>query len=295
MEKHRHHNLQVKEVFPGPPLRPYIRKYYLFDDERDGSLNGDHAFYALPNGLVEMLLLFDGKQVIVHQEGRAVGLSGFIAGIQELDQSVNMYYKLNDRHYSGIGILFTHDGVNKLLGCCLYELTNRIHGLQGILQGGADWLRDHVQNGGNADLRLKRLDDFFMCRLNASGIATQRIIPLLGALEQMNGPLSVDKTAAHLGLSYKTLYRMFTAGLGMSPKAYLKILRFDRACRMLDQYSNINETDIVHHCGYYDQAHFIHEFKKVMKVSPREYMRYSQGKAYFNRPFAIRQNVKGMV
>jgi AraC-like DNA-binding protein len=45
--------------------------------------------------------------------------------------------------------------------------------------------------------------------------------------------------------------------------------------------------DIIYHSGYYDQAHFIHDFKSIMKISPMEFFKQCKGKFYLTRPFYI--------
>jgi AraC-like DNA-binding protein len=103
----------------------------------------------------------------------------------------------------------------------------------------------------------------------------------------MTGLLSVGRLARELQMSYKSLYRLFVDEMGMSPKMYLKIVRFNRACYLLDYESKPNVNEIVYECGYHDQPHFIHEFKSIMKESPKHYLQPDRGKFYFDRPYAF--------
>lgn len=80
---------------------------------------------------------------------------------------------------------------------------------------------------------------------------------------------------------------MFIKHIGIGPKDYLKIIRFNHACKLMSTNSDIEWFDIIYSCGYYDQMHFIHEFKNVMKYTPSEFLRISQGKFYFNRPIIV--------
>jgi AraC-like DNA-binding protein len=75
--------------------------------------------------------------------------------------------------------------------------------------------------------------------------------------------------------------------MGMVPKDYLKIIRFSHACQLMGQYPHADWFDIVCECGYYDQMHFIHEFKSIMGCPPQKFLEQCKGQFYFLRPFII--------
>jgi AraC-like DNA-binding protein len=284
MEKDGFYKLHVREILPDVLLRPYIRKYYFFESERKMSR---FAFHALPNGYVEIFLLLDHHPIVLHQGHRSVETISFISGIMELERALEIQFEHPGNTFRGIWILLTPVGVNRLLGSSLKALTNKTLDLKDYWPEAARWLRKHVQSNGSDPVILQNLDHYFRQRLKSFAGYSQGLIAFLNQIEQMSGCLSVTKLAREIGVPYKKLYRKFVNELGMSPKAYLRIIRFDRACFMLDRYRDINETDIAHQCGYYDQAHFIHEFKKIMNMSPLEYIRCQQERFYYHRAYAI--------
>ena len=284
MEKICCDNLQVREVLPDVVLRPYIRKYYLFENEKGKT---HFSFHPLPNGFVEIFLLLDDRRILLHQDHKKVWTTGIISGVMELEHALEIQVEITGNHFSGIWILLTPMGVNRLLRSSLKTLTNRTLDLKDHWPQGARWLRKHVQSNGSEVSRIHNLDHYFMLQLKEAPVCSQRLVPVLEEMERISAYLSVSKLAQKIGVSYKWLYRKFVDDLGMTPKAYLRIIRFDRACFMLDRYRDINETDIAHQCGYYDQAHFIHEFKKIMKISPHEYVRKRKERFYYHRAYAI--------
>jgi len=280
MEESCYYKLHVREVLPELFLRPYIRRYYFFENKE--GINR-FSFHALSNGFVEILLLLDNYRILLHQEHKKVQTASFISGIMELNQISKVEVDIPDVPFRGVGILLSPLGVNRLLGSNLKALTNRVLDLRDFWSVGARWFQHNVQNNGSEAIRIDNLNHYFLKQLEVYSVDSQKIIPVLQKLEQMTGYLQVGKVATELGVSYKWLYRRFVDDLGMTPKSYLRILRFDRACYMLDHYRGINETNIAHQCGYYDQAHFLHEFKKIMRISPGEYVRRQLGRFYFNR------------
>ena len=80
---------------------------------------------------------------------------------------------------------------------------------------------------------------------------------------------------------------MFCEYIGIGPKDYLRIIRFNYACKLLSNYPETDWCDVVCCCGYYDQMHFISEFKNIMKCTPMKLLKISEGNFYFNRPVII--------
>lgn len=90
--------------------------------------------------------------------------------------------------------------------------------------------------------------------------------------------LSVDKLTysdiiANSGVSRRTLERNIKQDIGLTPKKFLKIIRFNRALSMLQERPEMNMQDIAYLNGYYDLPHFINEFKEYSGSSPTRYIR----------------------
>jgi AraC-like DNA-binding protein len=82
------------------------------------------------------------------------------------------------------------------------------------------------------------------------------------------------KTAARAAeVSPKTLIRLFAEQVGMTPKAYLRVARFQRVLERVHLAASIDWMEVVERHGYYDQPHFIREFKEFSGFSPTEYFR----------------------
>jgi AraC-like DNA-binding protein len=107
-----------------------------------------------------------------------------------------------------------------------------------------------------------------------------------------NACCTIDEIANNQKCTDRTVQRLFKAYVGILPKDYLKIIRFNNACKLLSQYPDIDWFDIVYSCGYYDQMHFIHEFKSIMNCPPLKFLEKCEGKFYFFRPLQIIQTAK---
>ena len=84
--------------------------------------------------------------------------------------------------------------------------------------------------------------------------------------------LKVKEMADALGVSQKHFITRFSAQVGLSPKRFCRIRRFQAVLDAIATGAPIDWADISCACGYYDQAHFIHDFKAFSGFTPSEYL-----------------------
>jgi len=89
------------------------------------------------------------------------------------------------------------------------------------------------------------------------------------------GNCSIENIASRANMSMKTLERRFTEQVGTSPKLYARIIRFNNAITLKMNHPRRSWTDIAYHCGYYDQMHFIKDFKLFSGTTPTRFFRYT--------------------
>lgn len=82
----------------------------------------------------------------------------------------------------------------------------------------------------------------------------------------------LDQLSDQIGYSQKHFIDLFKRQVGILPKQYLKIMRFQRAIRTIENQAAINWSQIALESGFYDQAHFIHDFKHFSGFTPNEYL-----------------------
>jgi methylphosphotriester-DNA--protein-cysteine methyltransferase len=86
--------------------------------------------------------------------------------------------------------------------------------------------------------------------------------------QQSHENLLIQKISKKQGCSVRTLERHFKEGIGISPKQYQRIVRFNHVISYIRQHRFINWTDIVYQFGYYDQPHFINDFNLFYGKTP---------------------------
>lgn len=83
----------------------------------------------------------------------------------------------------------------------------------------------------------------------------------------------LHKLSDEIGYSQKHFIDLFRQHVGVTPKQYLKIMRFQKAVDAIEKAKTIRWIHIALESGYYDQAHFIHEFKLFSEFTPSEYLK----------------------
>jgi AraC-like DNA-binding protein len=73
-------------------------------------------------------------------------------------------------------------------------------------------------------------------------------------------------------MSNRQLVRKFGNSIGLSPKEFTRIIKFIGSLNYLKTNRNNNLAEAAHSCGYYDQAHFIHDFKEYSGLTPSQFL-----------------------
>jgi AraC-like DNA-binding protein len=132
-------------------------------------------------------------------------------------------------------------------------------------------LRERLIEEKNVDKRFVLLEEFLLehcaARLEINPCVEFAIAEMTNRPDQ----ISIARMNRQIGYSQKHFTEMFKRNVGVTPKAYLKIMRFQKAVRTIDSAGNIEWDMIAQECGFYDQAHFINDFKHFSGFTPEQY------------------------
>jgi len=112
-------------------------------------------------------------------------------------------------------------------------------------------------------------EEFLLAQLRNANQTFRYLAEGTKLIRQSKGEISLEDLSTSLCISERQLQRCFKDGIGMGPKAYLRIIRFRNAYEYLHQNGcNISWADVSYHFGYADQAHFIRDFKQFTGAVP---------------------------
>lgn len=113
-------------------------------------------------------------------------------------------------------------------------------------------------------------------------------------IEKQVGNIKVEEIAKSVGYTARYVNQIFHNIMGISPKTFCQITKFQSALQNVNQsVNNHNLTEVGLDTGYYDQSHFIKEFKKYMLLTPKKYKQMIQKNHYNQRMKEV--NLKELV
>lgn len=171
-----------------------------------------------------------------------------------------------------IGARFKHGAAASLLPYPVKELEQRQVPLQDLLHEAATEMTEHVRQGHTPAEQLKRLEASLgkaLARLKKPDPMVRKAVKLIA---QQQGDLEVSALAEHLGVSRQTVKHKFDQHVGVGPKLFGKLRRFQAVLRRLANTSKPDWTKLAQENGYYDQAHLIREFNHFTGFSPQKFL-----------------------
>jgi AraC-like DNA-binding protein len=132
-------------------------------------------------------------------------------------------------------------------------------------------LRERLLAEKDVDRRFVMVEEFLLGKFRS--VLNLNPCVSFAVTEMIERPdaLSIRRMNQQIGYSQKHFTDMFRKQIGVTPKAYLKIMRFQKAVRTIDAAVDIDWGAIAGECGFYDQAHFIHDFKHFSGFTPEQY------------------------
>ena len=169
---------------------------------------------------------------------------------------------------SGIQVDFTPLGARRLLGLPMEELTNRVVAIGDVLGPRAPRLVERLQEMDGWAERFALLDAALLRRLAAGPEPAPEVAWTLRRLTQADGRLAIGALADEVGWSRRHLAASWRRDVGLGPKAVARILRFQRALRLVRDGHAL--ADAAYECGYADQPHLNRDFRALAGATPRE-------------------------
>lgn len=132
-------------------------------------------------------------------------------------------------------------------------------------------LRERLLETKDIDLRFRFVEDFLLNRFRTKLGLNPCVAFAVTEMIDRPDVINIARMNSKIGYSQKHFTEMFRKQVGVTPKSYLKIMRFQKAVRTIDAAKDIDWGSIAFDCGFYDQAHFINDFKHFSGFTPEQY------------------------
>jgi AraC-like DNA-binding protein len=211
--------------------------------------------------------------LLFHYKGRVAALSSngkeqntFTSGIHA--QSDRFAEVRIEQDFGVFGVFLYAYTIPGLFGIAATEITNQLPDLYAVAGNEAKEIEERVMSSTNVYERIKTVCEFLIKRL--SQYRRSEIIKAVQYIYALKGMVDIDKVASESFLSVRQFERKFKEYCGFAPKKFSRIVRFNSLISNYKLKKN-SLTQVAYDFGYYDQSHFIEEFKEFSGINPRSF------------------------
>jgi len=263
-------------IQPSPLLTPYVKQYWFLS--LDGIIQGNQRL--LPFGCVGLTF---------HRTHNTSFLDNSLLPSAYISGQSTVY---NDLAFNGnidsVSIVFEPVGAMQFFNIPMNEISDRHISIDDLGDKTYIELKNKLAETTDNNNCIKIIEDFLINKLyNKEEYRYKRLSHIMKFINNdVDDAVLLAKTAC---LGYKQFKRTFYDNIGINPKEYIRINRFQKTAHILQMNPAITLNDLAEQNKYYDKSHLIRDFKEFSGYKPKEYIAlcdpYSRYHALFRSAF----------
>lgn len=243
---------ELSKHLPGEALSNFVDRYWIIKWD----LVGQPAFR-------QETLPFPSVNLVI--ESSKSRIFGVVSGkyIRELEDRGHL-----------IGIRFRPGGFFPFAKFPISNLTDTSISIYKIFRVKSQALEKSVLASEDEARMVKSTEDFLLSRMPECDENVETVNQIIDFIASQTRVIRVEDISKEFPLSSRSLQRLFNQYVGVSPKWVIKRYRLQEAAERLEQDAQIDRKGLASDLGYFDQPHFIKDFKSIIGVTPGEYTRH---------------------
>jgi len=251
--------MRLQRFHPANALQPFIREFVLIEtDEATDSL-------VIPDTSLVMSLRYRGLIMRAEETLPGIVISGLRRSVRQFayaPQTANFLIIFKEGGISGFTRMPANEYFDQSVSAENLFLRRDLEGLQ-----------EQIAEAGTDAERVRRVEAFLLDHL-VNPKQDALISNAVRLIRQHNGIIRIDKLASSLYLSKDPFEKRFRGLVGSTPKQYASIIRLRGLIQNFPSYSSLTEAS--YEAGYFDQSHFIKDFRLFTGRSPKEFFQSSR-------------------
>lgn len=255
---------------PSFPLDAYIERIFYFE----GFAPAHRMDRFLPDGNTELIVdLSDDPQYIYDNETLAeiqTCQRAWVSGIRTRPITIP-----SGRGSRMLVVAFKKGRASPFYPLPISELTDRVMSADLIFGLDSVNLREQLLAAPSTAGMFQLVEAFLLYRAGGAlptGEETRCVAYAVARITSKPDRAGFQQLSEQIGYSQKHFINLFKKQVGVSPGQYMKIMRFQKAILEIETAGSVHWSEIALRNGFYDQAHFIHEFKSYSGFTPGEYL-----------------------
>ncbi len=251
---------------PHPDLAALVKFYWTLEVPYDPA---NQKQKIIPDGCIEMTFNFaDGIKRYVSDTEYIVHPCAMVMG-----QRTKSYYIEPLGNVDSFAICFYPYGFANFVNTPLKELTDLETPVSTLFgEEPAKKLEQEIIEATSTQQRIEIIENFLLKKLSDQSTVDSIVQSTIDALTATKGNSSIGSILKNDSSKRRQLERKFVKQIGISPKQLGKVIRLHSALHMMLNEDAETLTNIAYENDYFDQAHFIKDFKEFTGVSPKEFL-----------------------
>jgi AraC-like DNA-binding protein len=254
---------RMRFLRPAPGLEGFVRCYaHEFGEVPDTVIHPVHAraaaILAFTFGGYAVADYFDGKPRKSSHNTDLIGMQTYRRLELHVRGSIDSFF-----------ILFQPAGVNRLFSLPMHEFTDQDFEGEAVLGPVIAALHERLGECRSFEERVSVVDRFLLRRAMAAG-SVDGVTAASNLIIRRGGCERIPALADSAGLSLRQFERRFMQQVGMGPKLFARIARFEAVMDLMARAPTESWTSVAHRFGYFDQMHMVHEFAEFTGQTPTE-------------------------
>ncbi len=251
-----------KSLEPSNHLKPFIKSFWLIDSEADRTIRPQKI---IPDGYPELIFHYKDKFKANISGEWYLQDNLLIAG-----QIKNHFHLENTGAIGMIGIKLQPCTLKLLFDFDMHLITNKVISLENSNLTGLFSLFEVLKQDISFDKMVVAIENWFTETINELDISTHKTVLSTQLILDTKGEIRVRDIIDKFQISERSLERNFRSYIGLTPKFYCRIIRFSNIFSLVNS-DGFSWSDITYLAGFYDQSHFIKNFKEFTGEEPSSY------------------------
>jgi len=249
---------------PPPNLQSFVKCFWTLEDEAHTEIVPQRV---VPDGCMEMIIHYGDLYKQFLEDGiTIIQPRSFIFG------QITNYIEIAPTGKSGIvAARFLPEGLAPLLDVPVASLENKAVELTILFGEKAGALEQQVIKSKNNSERIHYIEEFLLSHLGEQQQIENITKSCVDAIVRSQGQLGMTALAVKVNTHRRQIERRFSEVVGMSPKQLSRVVRLQATLKMMEQKKFDTLTSLALENGYYDQAHFIKDFREFTGMSPKSF------------------------
>lgn len=243
-------------------LTPIIKSFWLIDKQKDVTLQKEKI---IPDGYPELIFHFGDPYKTNINGNWQIQSQNLIAG-----QIKNYFFLENTGVSKMFAIKFQPWALTEVFKIQMFLLKNKVIEVPPNILKIVKPIKEIAISSFSFNEKITLIEEWFIEFMSIQNTEPSKGKKILKLILENNGRIDLKKTQNEIGYSERSLERYFKTHIGLSPKLYIRIIRFSYIFQLIKK-DNTCWADIVFLAGFYDQSHFIKNFKEFTGEEPSKY------------------------